>query len=274
MLLHSDLTISLGNEQLYIPKNSMRISTVWNVQRHCNAEWEFHFIQKGDCLVDVSQSQYRLCAGQGLLIPPGFYHQAKTLDTDLVHFTLGFVLDKGTTHQQLYSKMASMPVFTPSDRVFQTIDRLLAEAKSTAPYTAAYSEALVRCLVVELLRSMDIGSTPPQEQRIDPQLQLTQAIDTYFEQHFTDSCGEAELAKQLHFSRRHLVRILKKHYGMSFREKLHHARMDYAAFLLRTTDQPVGQIGMEVGYDSESAFFKVFRRTFGITPRQYRTGNK
>lgn len=268
------LNISLGQEQLSIPKNALGISSVWNVQRHCNAEWEFHFIQKGECLVDVSHSQYRLYAGQALLIPPGVYHQSKTLRADFAHFTLGFILDDGTAYQQLYQKMAHMPVFTPNDQVCQTIDRLLAEAKTNAPYSAAYTEALVRCLAVELLRSMDISATPPQEQRVDPQVQLTQTIDTFFEQHFADTCTEAALAKQLHFSRRHLVRILEKHYGMSFREKLNHARMDYAAFLLRTTDRPVSSVGAEVGYGSESAFFKVFRRSFGMTPRQYRTKHK
>ena len=274
MLLLSDLTVSLGQEQLYIPKNTMRTSSAWNVQRHCNAEWEFHFIQKGDCLVDVSQSQYRLCAGQAILIEPGLYHQAKNLTGDFQHMTLGFTLPTGTIYQQLSEKAKKQPVFTPDPTLCCTIDRIIAETLENRPYACAYMAALVRCLVVELLRCLHIDSTQQKSPGENAEMQLTQTIDTYFEQHFTDSCREAELAKQLHFSRRHLVRILKKHYGMSFREKLHHARMDYAAFLLRTTDRSVSSIGTDVGYGSESAFFKVFRRSFGMTPRQYRNHNK
>ena len=274
MQLVPTLSISLDREQLYIPKNALRISSAWNVQRHCNAEWEFHFIQKGECLVDVSQAQHHICAGHALLIPPGIYHQSKTLSSELTLFTFGFILENGSINQQLAEKASALPVFVANARIQDTIDRLIAEAKTTQAFTDAYSEALVRCLTVELLRFMGIDTMPSAVQAADPQVQLTQTIDTYFEQHFADPCGEAELAKQLHFSRRHLVRILKKHYGMSFREKLNHARMDYAAFLLRTTDRPINMIGMEVGYGSESAFFKVFRRSFGMTPKQYRNNNQ
>ena len=95
-------------------------------------------------------------------------------------------------------------------------------------------------------------------------------MDTYFEQHFADSAGEQVLAELLHVSRRQLVRILQEHYGMSFRQKLLCTRMDYAAWLLRTTDSPVSNICDRVGYSSEAAFFKTFRQHFGSTPNRYR----
>ena len=274
MQLHNALSISLGQELLHIPQKALRFDGAWNVQRHCNAQWEFHFIRKGQCLADIAQAQYTICAGQALLIQPGLYHQAKTLTPDFAHFTLGFTSPKGAVYQKLTEKVAATPIFTLSEKLCSTIAQLWEEWSGSAPYADAYTDALTRCLVVELLRFLGIDNTTVQTQADTAEEQLTQTIDTFFEQHFSESCGEEMLAKKLHFSRRHLVRILKKHYGMSFREKLVSTRMDYAAFLLRTTDQPVGQIGMEVGYDSESAFFKVFRRTFGITPRQYRTGNK
>ena len=274
MQLHNALCISLGQELLHIPKNALRFDAAWNVKRHCNAQWEFHFIGKGQCLADIAQTQYKLCDGQALLIQPGLYHQAKTLTQDLAHFTLGFTIPKGAVYQQLAEKVAAAPMFSLSRELCNIIQRLWDEWKGNAPYADAYADALTRCLVVELLRFLGIGSTAPQPQADTAEEQLTQTIDTFFEQHFSESCGEEMLAKELHFSRRHLVRILKKHYGMSFREKLASTRMDYAAFLLRTTDQPVGQIGAEVGYDSESAFFKIFRRTFGMTPRQYRNMQK
>lgn len=274
MPLQTALSVPLGQEQLHIPKNALRIGYAWNVQRHCNADWEFHFIRKGECRVDVSQAQYHLSAGQALLIEPGVYHQATTLTADLAHFTLGFTLPDGPVYQQLSEKAGSAPVFTPSGTICETINRLWGEWNTNNAYADAYAEALVRCLIVELLRLLQIDEGSTTDRSNTAEVQLTQTIDTFFEQHFADSCGEEALAKQLHFSRRHLVRILKKHYGMSFREKLNHARMDYATFLLRTTDRPVGSIGAEVGYSSESAFFKIFRQSFGMTPRQYRSTQK
>lgn len=274
MHLQTVLSIPIGQTQLHIQKNSLRFAAAWNVQRHCNAEWEFHFIRKGECQVDISQEQHLLNAGQALLIEPGIYHQAKTLTADHEHFTFGFTLPNGAIYQQLSEKARTTPIFTPDSFVSGTVDRLWCESSASSDYNDVYTEALLRCLCVELLRFLQIHEILPKSKPNNAELQLTQTIDTFFEQHFTDACGEEALAKQLHFSRRHLVRILKKHYGMSFREKLNHARMDYASFLLRTTNRPVGTIGAEVGYSSESAFFKVFRQSFGMTPKEYRTRHK
>lgn len=274
MACQTAISIPLEEEHIYIPKNAFRFGTVWNVQRHCNAEWEFHFILEGKCSVDLSQTQHQLNAGQAILIKPGEYHQAKTTTTELGHFTLGFTLPIGTIHRQLVEKTSLSPVFTTSSSLRNTIEGLWKETNANDPYADTYTDALIRCLCVELLRCLGISDTTQADKPNVTEVQLTQTIDTFFEQHFSDSCGEEELAKQLHFSRRHLVRILKKHYGMSFREKLNQTRMDYASFLLRTTDRSVGSIGAEVGYNSESSFFKAFRNSFGMTPIQYRTRKK
>ena len=274
MHLQTAIEIQLGQEHLHIPKGALHLGNAWNVQRHCNAQWEFHFIRKGQCRVDIDRAQYILRAGQAVLILPGLYHQAKSLTQELERFTLGFLLPDGTVFQHLLNRMSTCPVFTPDSTICLTIQRIWEESKQQNPFADAYTQALIRCLVIELLRGLGVHSTNAGSTRSDPDTQLTQVIDTFFEQHFAQSGGEALLARHLHFSRRHLVRILKKHYNMTFREKLTHARMDYAAFLLRTTELSVSRIGEEVGYNSESAFFKTFNRHFGMTPRQYRDNYK
>ena len=57
---------------------------------------------------------------------------------------------------------------------------------------------------------------------------------------------------------------------MTFREKSMRARMDYAAWLLRTTDKCAGEIARLVNYSSEPSFFSAFKRYFGVTPLRYR----
>lgn len=274
MRLHTALHSPLLEDHIDIPKSALRFDRTWNVQRHCNAEWEFHFIRNGKCSVDIAQSQYQLTAGQALLIQPGLYHQASTLTAEFERLTLCFTVSAGQLYQQLSQKITGTPVFQPDDRICHTIDRLFEESNISRPYADAYTDALVRCLTVDLLRFLQVDTQQTESIQEITEIQLTQTIDNFFEQHFSEPCGEEMLAEQLHFSRRHLVRILKKHYGMTFREKLVCARMDYATFLLRTTNEPMSKISAEVGYESESAFFKVFRRSFGMTPRQYRTKYK
>jgi AraC family transcriptional regulator len=47
-------------------------------------------------------------------------------------------------------------------------------------------------------------------------------------------------------------------------------RLERAAFLLRNTDKPVVDIAYIVGYTSENALFKQFKKQFDCTPKQYR----
>lgn len=58
--------------------------------------------------------------------------------------------------------------------------------------------------------------------------------------------------------------------GMSVWAFLTQVRMAVACDLLRETRRNAGDIGMEVGYQSEAAFGKAFRQAVGVSPGQYR----
>jgi AraC-like DNA-binding protein len=47
-------------------------------------------------------------------------------------------------------------------------------------------------------------------------------------------------------------------------------RLQLAANLLQTTQKNVLQLAFEVGYESEAAFNRAFKREFGLPPAQYR----
>ena len=95
-------------------------------------------------------------------------------------------------------------------------------------------------------------------------------IDNFFENCFREDACENALAQMVNLSRRQLGRVLKTHYGQSFREKLKSTRMDYAAWLLKTTDYSVSEIGRRTGYESETAFLRTFKEYYGLTPTNYR----
>ena len=48
-------------------------------------------------------------------------------------------------------------------------------------------------------------------------------------------------------------------------------RLEHAAHLLRSTNEPVGRIAAVVGYESEAAFSRAFTRAHGRSPRAWRT---
>lgn len=83
-----------------------------------------------------------------------------------------------------------------------------------------------------------------------------------------------QLADNFHQSVSVLSRTIKQVTGFTFQELLIHKRCQKAANLLSGTSLPVEQIVSAVGYENQSHFYRIFKRQYGMTPRQYRTAHK
>ena len=77
----------------------------------------------------------------------------------------------------------------------------------------------------------------------------------------------AKIAKMSPFA---FSRYFKKNCGAGFIEYLNRVRTNKACYLLRETEYPVHDIAMECGFASISNFNKQFRKTEGISPRDFR----
>ena len=83
----------------------------------------------------------------------------------------------------------------------------------------------------------------------------------------TDLCVE-HLAKQVNIDRRYLSRTFKKTYGMTVQQYIIHIRMQNASRFLRN-GYSVMQAATMVGYDDVFHFSKMFKKVFGLSPKQY-----
>ncbi|MBQ9612066.1 MAG: helix-turn-helix domain-containing protein [Lachnospiraceae bacterium] len=67
-----------------------------------------------------------------------------------------------------------------------------------------------------------------------------------------------------------LSRMIKKNTGSTFKELLQEKRLNQSCFLLTNTDLSVADIAIAVGYDNTSFFHRLFRRTYDMSPKEYR----
>lgn len=79
-----------------------------------------------------------------------------------------------------------------------------------------------------------------------------------------------ELAREVAMSRTILAERFSDHVGMPPMTYLFNWRMQLASRLLSTTAQPLAGIAASVGYDSESAFSRAFKRATGSAPARWR----
>jgi AraC-like DNA-binding protein len=79
-----------------------------------------------------------------------------------------------------------------------------------------------------------------------------------------------ELGRQVGLSRSALAERFTKLIGMSPMQYVGHWRMQIAAQRLRSTNQSLLEIAYAVGYESEAAFSRAFKRAFGTPPATWR----
>lgn len=98
-----------------------------------------------------------------------------------------------------------------------------------------------------------------------------QAFVEYIEENYADPelCASS-MASDFHVSEKYLFSLFKKKTGNSPTSYLHHVRMLRAAELLRTTDDTVQAISVQVGFVNFGTFYKAFKREYGVAPGKYR----
>ncbi|NQX58048.1 AraC family transcriptional regulator [Paenibacillus qinlingensis] len=79
-----------------------------------------------------------------------------------------------------------------------------------------------------------------------------------------------EIADMLRMSSAYVGRIFKKQETISVADYINEIRLLKSVMLLENNNLPVNEISEKVGFSSPSYFFKLFKKRFGTTPKDYR----
>jgi AraC-like DNA-binding protein len=153
-----------------------------------------------------------------------------------------------------------------------TIGVLGEELDANRPGSAAVVPALVDALLVLILRAWLEDRRCPTESGWSRALTDT-AVARSLEQIHAEPGATwtvAELAADVGLSRAAFARRFTEAVGEPPLTYLSRWRMTTAARLLRDHDRPLATVAKEIGYTSEFAFAKAFKRDFGIAPGAYR----
>lgn len=110
------------------------------------------------------------------------------------------------------------------------------------------------------------------EGHLDPNLHpgLLRAL-LWLRDHYQEEIGSTELARAACVSASHLAHLFKGALGVSFRPLLAEVRIERAKDLLVSQRQRrITEISMDVGFGDLSHFIKSFKRTVGMSPREFR----
>ncbi len=125
----------------------------------------------------------------------------------------------------------------------------------------------IQALVVAVNKLPHLGNCSP---RNDERLI---AMQNYIQANYQTVTLES-LAAQFHLSTPYVSKYIREKSGSTFVQMVAAVRMKKAKTLLKNGDMTVENISYAVGYPSVEHFSRVFKKSFGITPIQFRNRSK
>jgi len=277
----------------------------WGFRVEAQAVATFHFIVSGDCWIEVQDLDrpIRLQSGDLAVVPRGHAHQVhddlRSPVQPLQQLIASYASDDrrrlryggdGARTELLcgyfdLDHVAALPALEflppvvhlrsqagrPAAWLETVVDLLLQEMTSGTPGGEAVVIRLIDVLLAQALRTFKPGlddNLPPGPPALADR-EIATALRLIHDQP-DHSWTTNELAERIGLSRSAFAARFRHLTGESPIRYVAHYRLARAADLLRTSNATLLAIALQIGYSSDMALSKAFRRQFGLPPGDYR----
>lgn len=237
----------------------------------------FHYVISGTGTLQSTNSagvtiDYQIRSGQGFLICP---RQINTYFADKDHPWEYTWLEFDGLRVKEAMELAGLTMDNP---VYHSNARDLSrELMNEMLYIAKHSDQSPFHLIGHLYLFLDFLTRSSSSRKM---LQGGRLKDFYIreaisfvEQNFQNNITIEDIAAFCNLNRSYFGKIFHEAVGKSPQEFLISYRMTKAAELLKLTRLPVGDISNAVGYPSQLHFSRAFKKTYGTSPRDWRSAN-
>lgn len=244
---------------------------------HYHPYYELAYIEHGSCRFFIEDTLFDLHDGDFLLIPPQVFHFTRYLFGSCLR--CGIYFRAGDLESELISHFPDGADFLSQVRIFQVptdarreigriIMRMAAEdcgfdERSPLMLRLQLQELLLLCSRVCLL----LTETPASIHTTDRQVLMAAR---YINEHFHQQISAADIAAAAGFSPNYLSRKFREAAGIGVHDYLVFIRLRSAAFELISTSDSVTDIALRNGFSDSNYFKDVFKKKYGMTPREYR----
>lgn len=236
-------------------------------------EFIIHFISGGKGIYQVDGKTYELGKGDFFVIFPEkeVYYKADP-ECPWDYLWIGFQGVKAAT----YMKYAGIDPEHLTGHFENTAFILTCIQQMILARTLTYHNELKRqaalLQILSALMELHHETLSDDEQNDYPyRIYLQQAID-YMNEHIKENIKISEIASYIGIDRSYLSSIFRNTLEISPQEYLVTLRMNKAADLLKTTNEKINTIAIEVGYIDPLTFTKMFKRYKGMSPTEWRRG--
>ena len=271
----------------------------WAMRMEAGPFAQFHVVTRGDCVVELAQGCHELGVGDVVLFPRGSGHtladqpgraavpgpqvMASLAGSEPLFSNGGRATGLICGHYA-YRRWPGHPALEalpdcilvrslevqPNLAATSVLPLLMRELRGEAPGGSAIVERLAEVLLIQVLRAhFDAG---PQQVGFLAGLSDSRLVRAIRRMHLQADAPLTldDLAREAGMSRSVFAQRFKERTGMSPIEYLTRWRMLTASDLLLKEDLSLAQIASRVGYESDIAFARAFKREFEVSPSVFR----
>ena len=226
----------------------------------------------------VGPDRYKLQRGDVVLIPPGISHRpilpehlpapyvrdVRWSNTDFlstVMKTFPKATDDGQAHMSLIRTAGTSWAFL--GELFQT-GVMEEEQKKTGWEAVVAGNTLKILAYLDRARDDRTAGNPRAEKP-----ELLDKVTAYIEEHYAEHITVHDIAQKFYVSDSSISHHFKQKMGISIYHYVTQRRLISAKNLI-SKGMALEQVATRVGFSDYSAFYRVFRQEYGISPRQYR----
>ena len=123
-------------------------------------------------------------------------------------------------------------------------------------------------MVLDFTRRVEAEKTGVHKSRM-----VRQARDYVFS-HIGESVTTEALSRELGMNRTYLCKLFAEETGLTINQYVTLIKMEEARRLLDISQKSIAEISEYLGFSSQSYFQKVFKKSFRMTPTEYRLGKR
>lgn len=223
---------------------------------------------EGQCRIAQEGREYTLGAGDYMLLFANHEHYgvAPTEGTQ-AHYWCHFYLDRAEVSDAEEANGIVEYGHLPDPEKYDILFRQLTDAEYGKYVDDALRHKVCDAYVSVILGELadDVAKSRSESGRL-----LVSSVKEWVKNHCAESITPSDVAEQFGYHPDYLTALFRRATGKTLCAYIKEVRVRKAKKLLITTDLRVGEVAHEVGFPDERYFMRVFRRTEGITPTEYR----
>ncbi len=224
----------------------------------------------------IGHSIYKPEAGDVIFIPPGVSHRLllpeqppSSYTWDVLWISRKFMEGMfSPPPQEFFDSLQNAPIFRSENGYSSEIGNIfqygILEPANHDPGWINAMAGSSLLVLSQLQRTNRAEVLPAQADRTD----LIDQILSYIETHLSEKISVSQVAKLFYVSESTVCQTFRKKMGISFYRCLTQRRLVLARALI-ADGLPMDNVAQQAGFSDYSAFYRAFKREFGISPREY-----